>query len=99
MKETHQLTLQTLHELSPDLAEDFRQQLEAAVMDCRQRPTVSQKREVTIRLTIIPHPADADDVEITPVTTRKTPARSLASVRARRTHNNQLQFDFLEEGE
>ncbi len=97
MSGTHQLTLETLHKLSPDLAEDFREQLQAAVLDCQQRPSLSQKREVTIRLIIRPHSADADDVEIIPVTTRRTPPRNLQPIRARRTHQHQLQFDFDEE--
>lgn len=91
---TNQLTLDTLHLLSPDLAQDFREQLEAAVMDCRQRPSLAKKREINIRLTITPNPNDPDDVDINPVTTRKTPARELATIRARRTPKNQLQFDY-----
>jgi len=90
------LTLETLHQLSPDLAEDFSQQIEEAVRDCRQRPSLTEKREVTIRLTIKPHPQDPDDVLIEPVTTRKTPARKLETVRARQTRTNQLHFDFFE---
>jgi hypothetical protein len=69
---------------------------EAAVLDCRQRPALAEKREVAIRLVIKPHPEDVDDVLIEPVTTRKTPARKIQPVRARRTHRNQLQFDFSE---
>ena len=48
-------------------------------------------------LVITPHPEDADDVLIDPVTTRKTPARKVEPIRARRTSRNQLQFDFLED--
>lgn len=92
--QTTELTLETLHNLSPDLADDFRQQVEAAVLDCRQRPSLPEKREITIKLTITPHPQDPDDVEIQPVTTRKTPARKIAVIRARRTARNQLQFDY-----
>jgi hypothetical protein len=91
------VTLATLHLLAPDLADDFREQLEAAVIDCRQRPSLAKKREVTIRLTITPNENDPDDVDIEPVTTRKTPARELAIIRARRTPKNQLQFDYHEE--
>jgi hypothetical protein len=93
------LTLETLHLLSPGLADDFRQQLESAVQDCHQRPSLAQKREVTIRLTITPHPQDPDDVEIQPVTTRKMPARKIDVVRGRRTPKNQLQFDWQRGGE
>jgi len=91
------LTLATLSNLSEDLADDFSQQLEAAVADCKQRPSLAKKREVTLRLTIVPDPNDPDDVLIEPVTTRKTPARTIQAVRARRTVRNQLQFDFQEE--
>lgn len=94
---TCELSLQTLHQLSPDLAADFQQQLEAAVMDCKQRPSLAEKREVSIKFTIKPHPEDPDDVEIQPVTTRKTPARKIQVIRARRTPKNQLQFDFHED--
>lgn len=92
--QTTELTLESLWKLSTDLADDFKQQLEAAVADCKQRPSLAEKREVTIKLTVIPHPQDPDDVEIHPVTTRKTPARKIAPIRARRTPRNQLQFDF-----
>jgi hypothetical protein len=92
--QTAELTLQSLWQLSPDLAEDFKQQLESAVADCKQRPSLAEKREVAIKLTVLPHPQDPDDVLIQPVTTRKTPARKIDPIRARRTPRNQLQFDF-----
>lgn len=91
------LTLRSLYLLSADLADDFAQQLQAAVMDCKQRPSLAAKREVCIKLTIQPHPQDPDDVIIQPVTTRKTPARKIDPIRGRRTTRNQLQFDFAEE--
>ncbi len=94
---TATLSLETLHQLSPGLAADFRQQLESAVDDCRQRPSLANKREVTIKLTVTPHPEDPDDVLIAPVTTRKMPARNIEPIRARRTPRNQLQFDFAED--
>lgn len=92
--DTTELTLRSLHLLSPGLADDFHQQLEAAVQDCKQRPSLAAKREIQIKLTVIPHPEDPDDVLIEPVTTRKMPARKIDPVRARRTPRNQLQFDF-----
>ncbi len=95
--QTSQLTLKSLHLISPELADDFAQQLEAAVMDCKQRPSLSEKREITLKLTIIPSPEDPDDVLIQPITTRKTPARKIERIKARRTPRNQLQFDFTEE--
>ena len=94
---TATLTLETLHKLSDGLAKDFCQQLEAAVLDCKQRPSLAAKREVSIKFTIIPHPEDPDDVLISPVTTRKTPARQIEPIRARRSRSNQLQFDFADE--
>lgn len=63
MSQVAQVTLETLHLLSPGLAADFTDQLEAAVADCRQRPALAQKREVTIKLTIKPHPEDPDFFE------------------------------------
>lgn len=95
--QSSELTLKSLYMLSPGLRDDFAQQLEAAVMDCRQRPSLAAKREVTLKLTVIPHPEDPDDVLIEPVTTRKTPARKIEPIRARRTPRNQLQFDFYDE--
>ena len=94
--ETTQLSLKSLHLLSPGLADDFDEQLAAAVLDCKQRPSLSKPRTVEIKLTITPHCEDPDDVSIQPVTTRKTPARKIETVRARRTRMNQLQFDFDE---
>jgi len=92
-----ELTLRSLHLLSDSLAEDFREQLEAAVLDCKQRPALAKKREITIRLSVLPDPEDPDDVLIKPVTTRRTPAREIQPIRARRTSRNQLQFDFSDE--
>ena len=97
MSQTSQLTLKSLHLLSADLADDFSQQLTAAVMDCKQRPALGEKREVTIKLTVTPDPQDPDDVLIQPITTSKTPARKIQAIKARRTPRNQLQFDFQEE--
>jgi hypothetical protein len=94
-----ELTLVTLWRLSSELEEDFRQQLEAAVADCKQRPSLAEKREVCLKLTITPHPQDPDDVLIAPVTTRKTPCRKIQAVRARRTSRNQLQFDWNPDGD
>ncbi len=34
------LGLETLHHLSEGLRDDFRQQIEAAVLDCKKRPTL-----------------------------------------------------------
>lgn len=95
--QTTELTLKSLHLLSPGLAADFDEQLQAAVLDCKQRPSLAKKREITIKLSILPHPEDPDDVAIQPVTTRKTPARTIEIVRARRSKRNQLQFDFSED--
>lgn len=97
--DTATLTLETIHHLSPDLAEDFRQQLDYAVADCRQRPALAKAREVTIKLAITPHPQDPDDVLIEPVTTRKTPARVIGPIRGRRGRNDQLLFDIAEAAE
>lgn len=91
------LTLETIHLLGPELAEDFRQQLDLAIADCRQRPALAKKREVHLRLEITPHPQDLDDVLIQPITTRKTPARIIQPVRGRRGRQDQLQFDFPEQ--
>jgi hypothetical protein len=91
------LTLETMHLLSAGLQEDFRQQIEAAIVDCRQRPSLPDKREACLKLTIIPHPQDPDDVLITPVTTRKTPARHIEPIRGRRSKKDQIQFDVRED--
>ena len=93
------LNLDTLHRLSEGLCEDFRQQLAVAVEDCRQRPSLAAKREVTLKLEIIPHPEDPEDVLIMPVTTRKTPARKIEPIRARVTNRGQLLFDFRDDNE
>ena len=95
--QTTELTLRSLHLLSPGLADDFAEQLENAIRDCRQRPSLAAKREITLKIAITPHPEDPDDVSIAPVTTSKTPARKIDPVRARRTPKNQLQFDFSDE--
>ena len=94
-----ELTLATLHRLSPELNEDFAEQLEALVLDCKQRPGMPDKREIKITLKIWPDPEDVDDVLIQPVTTTKRPARTLLPVVARRTQRGQLQFDYNIESE
>lgn len=91
------LTLKSLHLLSEGLVSDFDEQLQACIQDCRQRPSLAAKREVTIKFSVTPHPEDPDDVLIEPVTTRKTPARKIEPVRGRTNGVNQLQFDFAEE--
>ena len=91
---TANLKLETLHHLSDELCSDFEQQLAAAVADCRARPALKKPREIKITLRVKPHPQDADDVMITPITTAKTPAREGDPIRARRSVRNQLQFDF-----
>jgi len=91
---TTTLTLETLHFLSEGLREDFRQQLEAAVEDCKQRPSLPDKREITLKLSIVPHPEDPEDVLISPVTTRKMPARKIEPICGKRSHKGQLLFDF-----
>ena len=93
---TTQLSLKSAH-LLPGLAEDFQQQLEAVVQDCRQRPSLAKKRTVTVKFTVIPDPEDPDDVLISPVISRATPSRQIQPIRARRTTKNQLQFDFVDE--
>lgn len=92
--QTATLTLETLHLLSEDLQRDFDQQLAAAVADCKARPAIDKAREIKLQLRIKPHPQDADDVLIEPVTTTKTPARHVDPIRARRSAKGQLQFDF-----
>jgi len=85
---TASLELKTLHLLSPELNEDFREQLKTAVSDCRRRPAYSKVRTVKIELRIKPNPSDADDVLIEPVTTLKTPARPLQQISARRSKSD-----------
>lgn len=98
MEQTTELTLKSLHLMSPGLAADFQQKVTSAVLDCKQRPALGQVRTVEIKLTITPHPEDPDDVLIAPTCTSKTPARKVDIVRARRTpRTNQLQFDFSED--
>ena len=92
--DTAMLTLDTLGRFSEELAENFGQQLETAVADCRQRPGQTDKRTVTVKLLITPHPEDPDDVQIEPVVVLSIPARKIEPQRARRTQRNQLQFDF-----
>jgi hypothetical protein len=96
MPQSANLTLDTLHLLSEDLQEDFKQQLEFAIADCRQRPSLSKKRVVVVTLEITPHPQDPDDVVIQPITQRKTPCRIIEPICGRRGRNDQLQFDFME---
>lgn len=91
---TAALTLETLHLLSDDLKQDFAEQMRVAVADCRKRPAFKKARTVKIEIRIEPHIEDPDDVMIYPITTLKTPARQLDPIRARRSKQDQLQFDF-----
>jgi len=93
------LKLSTLHLLSESLADDFGQHVEAAVADCKQRPSLADKREVSLKIAIRPDPEDPDDVIIEPVTTRKTPARKIMAIKGRRTPKNQIQFGFDDDAE
>lgn len=87
------LTLATISEASPEAASDFQEKLSAAVQDCKQFRN-DKPRDVTLKLRIVPHPNDPDDVIITPQVGSKTPARQHAPFRARGTARGQLHFDF-----
>lgn len=91
--QTATLKLETLH-LLPGLGDDFDQQVQAMVEDCRRRPALAKPRKIKLEIEIKPHPEDSDDVLITPVTQVKAPARLIDPVRARRSRSGQLQFDF-----
>ena len=92
--ETAALKLETLHLLSDELTRDFEEQMKTAVADCRKRPSHGKARTVKVELKLTPHLDDPDDVAIEPVTTLKTPARALDPIRARRSRQDQLLFDF-----
>ena len=96
-KQSTPLTLKSLHLLAPDLAEDFAQNLEACVNDCAQRPSLPKYRELTMKLRIKPHVEDSEDCWIEGTVSRKTPAREIDPIRAIRTHDKQLRFEFSEE--
>lgn len=89
------LTLKSLHLLSPQLAADFQDKMRAAVVDVKQRITLGQAREVSIKLVVKPHPEDEADVLIQPEVTAKTPSRKLEAIRCLRNNKtNQLRFEF-----
>lgn len=83
--------LESLHKIDA-LKEDFDRQLKAAVEDCRERPGLKQAREVTVKLKIVPHAQDADDVVVHVQTTSKTPTRAIDPYRMQRTMNDGLKF-------
>ena len=92
---TATLTLETLHIFSGELAESFDQYMVTAVADCKDRPGHHDKRVVTIKLVITPDEQDEDDVLIEPSVSVSLPCRKIVSTQARRTRNDQLQFDFI----
>lgn len=95
---TATLKLQTLH-LIPGLADDFDRQIESLVADCKQRPGLEKARVLELKITVEPHPQDADDVWIRPIIGSKRPATQIDAIRGRRTRTGQLQFDFADEAE
>ena len=97
-KQFTDLTLKSLHLLSDTLSDDFAEKMQAAVRDVRQRVGLSANRTVTIKLSVKPHPEDADDVSLQCEVTSSTPARKHESLRLiRNNKTNQLRFEFSED--
>ena len=87
------LTLKSLY-LLEGLSDDFQNRMDAAVLDCHQNPLNQKARTVKIEIELTPDEQDMDRVVVRPVVTSKMPSRSLAPIRAIRTRNNQLRFNF-----
>lgn len=100
MTKTAALTLASLHQIDPELADMFKEALGEAVADCKARPGLFKVRRLTIELRMHPVENDPEDVSVEAVVGLNTPGSSKTRnpkrgpVRARRSKTDQLQFDF-----
>lgn len=92
-----ELSLATLHELSEGFSEDFGQQLQAIMADCKERPSIAAKRTIQLKLSVVPHPENPNEVLVEAVASCKVPARKMEPIRAIRSKRNQLLFGFPQE--
>ncbi len=90
------LDLSSLHQMFPELAEDFSSQLNAAVKDCRERSHVEKPRVVLLKLKITPNKKDGADVDISPVLSQTVPVSEFEPVTGRTGVKNQILFDFAD---
>lgn len=96
---TDVLTMSTLEKACPEAAAEWLRIVTDAVQDCRSRPSCTKKRTVTLKLDIVPHPNDPDDVVISPIVGARRPATEHPMFRARASRSGQLRFDFPEDTE
>lgn len=96
---TDSLNMSTLEKACPDAVAEWLRVLTDAVLDCRSRPSCTKKRSVTLKLDIVPHPNDPDDVVISPVVGARRPVTEHQMFRARASRAGQLRFDFPEDTE
>ena len=94
--ESKKLELSSLHEMFPELAEDFANQMSDAVKDCRDRSHVKKPRVVLMKLKVTPNNKDGADVDIEPVLSRSIPVSEFEPVVGRAGARNQIVFDFGE---
>jgi len=93
------LDFETLVKAAPGAVADCRQMLMTAVQDCKQRPSCTKDRKVSLTFHVTPRESDPDDVMIELVVTGSSPARKHEPFVARATKNNQLIFEFTEDEE
>ena len=88
------LTLATIGDLNDELAVTFDALLAGIAADCNERPGVTDKREINIKLSILPSEEDIEHVLVVPRISNKIPAREFEPVITTRTIENQLTLDF-----
>lgn len=89
------------HYADGQLSQDFNTQLSAAVKDCVDRPSIKNKREVKIVVTIEPHlnvDGTCDDVYVHVEVAGKTPAKSVPDYRMTATAKGGLKYEPLSPG-
>lgn len=98
--QTAALSLETLHQLDPELAEQYELLLTEATQDIKTRPHLSKARTVVLQLSIVPVEDDPEDACLEWTLGLRTPSSNKTRnpkrgpVRVRRSKTDQLQFDF-----
>jgi len=91
---SHKIKLSTLHDIDKGVAEIlFDREIAKAIADCRDRAALQKPREVTLKVRLVPHQNDPEDVIVTlEVTPCKVPGSVSDPVRMQTNGKNEATF-------
>lgn len=91
------MNLETVHR-HEGLSADFAARMRMLVADCRIRPGNEKARKLIVQIELFPNPEDVDRVLCVAKVNIKLPAAEFEPISLIRTQDDQLMFDFDEEG-